>query len=86
MKVRAGSASPRRATAKRERRRCEPCRRAGESYCEHNRVLLVHIDGAPVTIISETQESARLTANRLRVKLKGKPFNRRRTECTDSPN
>ncbi len=56
------------------RRRCAECRLAGISYCEHNRVLVIYIDAAPVVIISESQERARLTANRLRMKLKGKGF------------
>lgn len=55
--------------------RCEACRRDELRYCPHNHVLLVFIDAAPVAIISPTEESARLTADRVRIKLKGKPFN-----------
>jgi hypothetical protein len=64
--------------------RCDECRAAGSAYCKHRGVLVMFVDGAPLTIVSESEERARLTADRFRVKLKGKPFNRRRTECVSS--
>lgn len=60
------------------RARCDDCREWGNPYCKHRGVLVVFVDGAPLTIVSESEEKARLTADRYRMKVKGKPFNRRR--------
>jgi hypothetical protein len=58
--------------------RCDDCRRDRLAYCSHSRVLVVFIDGAPMSVISESEERARLTADVVSIKLRGRPFNRRR--------
>jgi len=58
-------------------RRCEQCRLKGESYCEHNGVLLVFINEAPVIILSRSEDRARHVADLVKIKLTGKRFNKR---------
>lgn len=63
--------------------RCSECRRENRRFCQHNGVLLVYINSAPVVVVSDSEESAQLTADRLRVKIKGKPFNKKSVAWDD---
>jgi hypothetical protein len=60
--------------------RCDACRKEGQAFCPHNNALVVYMDSAPIKIVSSSEERARITADRVRVQLKGKPFNRRKFE------
>jgi hypothetical protein len=57
--------------------RCPDCIEYDVRYCTHFNVLLVYIEAGPVWIRSASEEQARQTADRVRVALTGKPFNRK---------
>jgi hypothetical protein len=59
--------------------RCPDCHERDVRYCAHYNVLFVYIGGKPVWIRSPSEERARQTADRVRVALTGKPFNRKST-------
>jgi hypothetical protein len=47
-------------------------------FCPHRGVLVVFDRGAPITIISESEERARHTADVVSLKWRGRPFHRHR--------
>lgn len=60
--------------------RCEECRTLDRRYCEHHGVLVVYLDAAPVVIVSESEERARLTADRVSIAFRGRPFHQKKHE------
>jgi hypothetical protein len=60
--------------------RCHECVEQDRSWCEHRHTLLVYIDGASVMVGGANEQSARATADRLRIRWRGAPFHRPRSE------
>lgn len=57
--------------------RCGECRDVDKRFCEHRGVLLIYIDSVPLLVRGSTEESARETADRVRMQWRGEPFHRR---------
>ena len=62
--------------------RCPACKAAALAYCEHNHVLVVHMNGAPIVIMAESEDRARATADKFSMTVRGRPFHRRRVATT----
>jgi len=60
--------------------RCAACKQADEKYCPHNGLLLVYIKGVAVHIVSDNEQKARETADKMRVRWCGTPFHRKATD------
>lgn len=57
-----------------KRDRCKQCVEKDSRYCPHENVLVVYVGGIRIVIVSPDEDSARKTANKLRMKMKGAPF------------
>jgi hypothetical protein len=65
--------------------RCEECREQHQSYCPHEKILLLFLDnGVGLAIRSHDETAARRTADRVSIAWRGRPFTRKVTNMSQS--